>query len=75
MSPGRVRFVPEDFLDVEGAADFGGRSERLGLEESSAERCSRVDADKSPMAEYLTMGVYGVADVWACPPCTSPQGV
>lgn len=76
MGPGRVRFVPEVALDAD-CADFdGGSSWRLGLKESSAEaRCNRVGPDKSPMAEYLTMGVYGVADVWACPLWTDAQGV
>ena len=62
--PGRVRFALEVVLDTEGPDFDGGCSWIRGLKESSAEtRCNRVDADKLPMAEYLTTGVYGVPDV------------
>ena len=68
MGPGRVRFALDVVLDTEGADFDGGCSWRRGLKESSAEaRCNRVDADKLPIAEYLTAGVYGVTDGWACP--------
>lgn len=74
MGPGRVRFVLEIVLDVEGADLDGGSSWRLGLNESITEaRCNRVDADKSPTAEYLTMGVCGAVDVWARPLWTRTQ--
>lgn len=72
MGPGRVRFAFEVVLDMEDRDFDGGSSWRPGLREPRAEgRC----AAKLPMTEYLGMGVYGVAAVWACPPCTSAQVV
>lgn len=66
MGPGRDRFTLEVVLYIEDADFDGGSSWMPGVKESSAEaRCNRVDADKLPMAGYLAMGVYGVADVWA----------
>jgi len=74
--PGRVRFALEVVLDTEGVDLDGGCAWKRGLKESITDaRCNRVDEDKSPMAEYLTMGVYGATDVWACPTWTITQGI